>query len=420
MHVLLVADNASHRFGGEAFIPLNYFRFLRSRGVDACLVVHARNRTELINQFPQDVDRLFFIEDNWLHKAFFRFGNRLPRRLAEATTGALIHLTTQWSQRRLIRKLVARDGFEVVHQPIPVSPKIPSLICGVGAPVIIGPLNGGMEYPPAFGSARGSIATLSVSVGRAAANLFNLLIPGKREAELILVANPRTRRALPWGIRGRVVEMVENGVDLAIWQKKSATFNNPIRLIYVGRLIDWKAVDIVLEAIQSLRPSLRMTFEIIGDGPMRQDWQNLVRRLGLEEEVAFSGFLPQPECARRLQESDIFVLPSLFECGGAVVLEAMATGLPVVATAWGGPLDYLDESCGILVEPHSREALIVGFAEAIKCLAQSSSLREQLGHAGYARARQNFDWERKIDQILELYAETSKRPSAEQSSPRTP
>jgi glycosyltransferase involved in cell wall biosynthesis len=100
---------------------------------------------------------------------------------------------------------------------------------------------------------------------------------------------------------------------------------------------------------------------------------------------------------------DVLVLPSLFECGGAVVLEAMAVGLPVIATAWGGPLDYLDQSCRILVAPDSREALVAGFAAGMKTLAQSHPLRNKMGEAGYARARQHFDWQRKIDQILELY-----------------
>jgi glycosyltransferase involved in cell wall biosynthesis len=81
----------------------------------------------------------------------------------------------------------------------------------------------------------------------------------------------------------------------------------------------------------------------------------------------------------------------------------MAMGLPVIATAWGGPLDYLDETSGILVAPDSREALVAGFAAGMKALAQSTQLRTKLGEAAYARARQHFDWQRKIDQILELY-----------------
>jgi glycosyltransferase involved in cell wall biosynthesis len=104
-----------------------------------------------------------------------------------------------------------------------------------------------------------------------------------------------------------------------------------------------------------------------------------------------------------LQQADVFVLPSLFECGGAVVLEAMATGLPVIATAWGGPVDYLDQSCGILVKPDSRESLIAGFAAGMTTLAQSPALRERLGQAGLARARAYFDWEQKVDQIAAFY-----------------
>ena len=222
MRIILVADNASTRFGGEAFIPLNYFRLLRSRNVDVRLVVHARNKAELIGQFPEDKDRLYFVEDTWLHKTMFRFGQYLPGRLAEATTGLVIHLTTQLSQKRIVRDLVNRHSIDVVHQPIPVSPKTPSQMWGVGAPVIIGPLNGGMEYPPAFRGEQGLLSRLALLVGRALANLFNLLIPGKRLARFILVANRRTRDALPVGINGSIVEVVENGVDFDIWRKTSS------------------------------------------------------------------------------------------------------------------------------------------------------------------------------------------------------
>src|SRR5450631_1912123 len=125
MRIIIVADNASSLFGGEAFIPLNYFRILLARNVDVRLVVHARNKTELIKQFPDDQERLYFVEDTWLHKHLFHFGQYLPRRLAEATTGLVIHLTTQSSQRRIVRALVRTFGIDVVHQPVPVSPKTP-------------------------------------------------------------------------------------------------------------------------------------------------------------------------------------------------------------------------------------------------------------------------------------------------------
>jgi glycosyltransferase involved in cell wall biosynthesis len=410
MRVILVADNASTLFGGEAFIPFNYFRLLLARKTDVRLVVHARNRTELVGQFPEYLDRLHFVEDTWLHKALFRLGTFLPRRLADATTGLLLHFATQSVQRRIVRELVKKFAVDVIHQPIPVSPKTPSQIYALGAPVVIGPLNGGMEYPPAFQKEHGIVAGSALALGRAISILVNFIVPGKRLASLVLVANQRTRAALPRGIRGRVVELVENGVDLAIWQQRLPNVAAPsaLRLVFVGRLIDWKALEIVLKAVARASKHLAISFEIIGDGPMRQIWQETAEQLGLESTVKFLGFLSQPECARRLQEADVFVLPSLFECGGAVVLEAMAVGLPVIATAWGGPLDYLDESCGILVEPSSREALIQGFSNAIERLAESAPLREQMGQAAYARACRHFGWDRKIDQIIELYASVSK------------
>jgi glycosyltransferase involved in cell wall biosynthesis len=406
MRILIVADNASTRFGGEAFIPFNYFRLLRSRNLEVLLVVHARNKKELTQLFPNDLGRLHFVEDTYSHKILFCLGNYLPRRLADATTGLLIHLTTQFAQRRLLRRLVKQCRIQVVHQPIPVSPKMPSQIFNLGAAVIIGPLNGGMEYPPAFRAERGILASISMTLGRSISLLFNLLIPGKRLANLILVANSRTRRALPWGIKGRVEQLVENGVDLSIWQRKPADQpSNPVtRLIFVGRLIDWKALEIVFAAVERARKEIAVCLEVIGDGPMRHSWETMANQMGLKSVVKFSGFLSQPECAERLRQADIFVLPSLFECGGAVVLEAMAVGLPVIATAWGGPLDYLDSNCGILVEPSSREGLVEGFSNAIVKLAKSPSLRTQMGQCGHDRARQNFGWERKIDKVLEFYA----------------
>jgi glycosyltransferase involved in cell wall biosynthesis len=405
MHLILVADNASTRFGGEAFLPFNYFKLLTARGVDVRLVVHARTRAELVGLFPDHLDRLHFVDDTWLHKTFFHLGTFLPRRLADATTGLIIHLTTQFAQRKIIQNLVDRLVDVVVHQPTPVSPKIPSLIFGFGVPVVIGPLNGGMDYPQSFKRNRGSLSNVALVLGRGVANLANAVIPGKCKADLILVANRRTRDALPPGVMGTVSEMVDNGVDFSIWRKKDRfKSDDQLKLVFVGRLIDLKAVDLVIEVVHRLREKLSVSLEVIGEGPMRENWENLSKALGVTESVRFSGFLSQDECSDRLLQSDIFVMPSIHDCGGAVVLEAMATGLPVVATAWGGPLDYLDETCGILVEPSSREALIEGFSNAIVRLGESPSLREQMGQAGYERARQKFDWERKIDRMLELYA----------------
>ena len=93
--------------------------------------------------------------------------------------------------------------------------------------------------------------------------------------------------------------------------------------------------------------------------------------------------------------------------GGAVILEAMSVGLPVIATDWGGPPDYLDPTCGILVKPESRDHFIRGLASAMSRLATDPALRTQLGQAGQRRVLESYDWERKVDTILSIYADAA-------------
>ena len=171
--------------------------------------------------------------------------------------------------------------------------------------------------------------------------------------------------------------------------------------VFNGRLVAWKALDIVLEALVHTPEAM---LDVIGDGPMLSRWQKLAATLGLEQRVIFHGWLSQRECARIVACSTALVLPSLYECGGAVVLEAMAMGRPVIATAWGGPFDYLDDSCGILIPPTSRKALVDGFAASMQRLLLAPEIANRLGAAGREKVIAHYNWEKKIDAMMEIYA----------------
>lgn len=413
--VLIASENTSARFGGEAALAFHYFRVLRKRGIPVWLVTHSRTRDELSQLYPDD-GRICYVEDTALHRFLWHAGKVLPGQVADFTTAFVSRVYTQLSQKRIVRRLVREQAISVIHQPMPVSPKEPSMLHGFGIPVFIGPMNGGMNFPPAFRAKRGRAESILLKLGRASATMLNALMPGKRHASALLVANQRTRDALPGGVCKNVIELVENGVDLTLWQAPDATDNagadTVATFVFMGRLVDWKAVDLLLRAFALARSQAPMRLWVLGDGAERPKLDALAAELGIASTdpqvvggVHFAGWLPQKACADRLRQGDCLVLPSLLECGGAVVLEAMSMGKPVIATAWGGPLDYLDASCGVLVKPDSAASMIDQFAAAMVGMAQSPARRKALGASGLAKVCREYDWELKVDRMLQIYAD---------------
>ena len=408
--ILIVAGNASARSGGESILPLHYFTHLAARGWPVTLIAHERNREELCAHLPDLVDQMRFTADTALQRLAWRLGRHFPGAIEEHVFGNLIELGNSLQLRRLVRAEIRAGRAALVHQPVPVSPAAPSTLFGLEVPVVIGPMNGGMNYPPGYASRfERPLARTLVPLGRRMAALVNRLLPGKPQAAMLLVANQRTARALP--IRhARVVELVENGVDMRLW-RGAAPLPNPdggFRLVFLGRLIALKGLDYTLQALaraRAARPDLDIRLDILGDGPERAPLTVLTEQLGLAEAVRFHGFLPQAECARHLAGAQALILNSLRECGGAVVLEAMALGKPVIAADWGGPADYVDESCGLLVAPSPPEGFETRLAEAMLRLAANPEAAAELGRNGAERVRLHYDWARKIERIEALYAE---------------
>ena len=238
-----------------------------------------------------------------------------------------------------------------------------------------------MDYPKAFHQVESRATRASVAFGRNCANLINRAIPGKKLADFLLVANQRTQLALPSCAQGEVIEIPENGVDLGLWSVEPhiTTGDRPPRFLFMGRLVDWKRLDWAIRALGNVPGAY---LDVIGDGPMRAEWTLLAESLNLSDRICFRGWMPQHECTQHLRSATALLLPSIYECGGAVVLEAMATGTPVIAVAWGGPADYLDETCGLLIRPSGEAAVVDGFTEGMRQLIQNPQLCFNLGAAG--------------------------------------
>jgi glycosyltransferase involved in cell wall biosynthesis len=418
--VLIVAANASARWGGEAILPLHIFQGLRRAGQQAWMCVGRETKLELDELLGTDAHRVEYVDDTRMHSVFRWVQARAPAWMGSQPTYYFQVIAMQLRQRSIVKRLVKSLGIDVVHQPTPVSPKIPSFLVGLPVPLVIGPMNGGMEYPPGFRFLQARRARGVRRLAQLVADFVARPIDAKRRADCLLVANKRTSNALPSGVRGMVLELVENGVIPDLWIRDEAGAlpevkpdNAPFELIFIGRLERWKGVEWLIEAVARVCPRVDCRLKIVGDlADERRRLAGRVSELGIESRIELLGWQPQAHCAELLKQADVLVLPSVLECGGAVVLEAMASAKAVIAVNWGGPSDYLDDSCGILIEPADPAKLISDLEAAIISLADDRDRCARLGRAGQAKVLREYTWPVKIERLLEIYQQLVRRKSS--------
>jgi glycosyltransferase involved in cell wall biosynthesis len=176
---------------------------------------------------------------------------------------------------------------------------------------------------------------------------------------------------------------------------RSASMPGP-RLLYVGRLEPNKRVDWLLSVLPRLRlrlPGLELNLRLVGDGPSRRHLEHMVRAAGLHSQVDFAGAVAPEQVRRELRQADVFVFPSAYESFGTVALEALAAGLPVVAS----DLPALREATGghaSLVALDDLDAWV----DAIARLLTNQALRAARVQAGRQWAA-GFTWDRVLDQF---------------------
>jgi rhamnosyl/mannosyltransferase len=173
-----------------------------------------------------------------------------------------------------------------------------------------------------------------------------------------------------------------------------------VRLLFVGHLRYYKGVNYLLEAMREI-PHAHLT--IVGTGPMARAWRELAQRLNVSERVTFAGEVSDAELPGYYAASDIFVLPASerSEAFGAVQLEAMAAGKPVVCTELGTGTSFVNvnEQTGMVVPARDSRAL----ARAINRLIDDPALRARMGAAGRLRVQSEFTVEKMVERVMQVY-----------------
>lgn len=190
------------------------------------------------------------------------------------------------------------------------------------------------------------------------------------------------------GYRGEV-EVIPNGVNAKKFENLNPKASgSEIILITTSRLVEKNGVGDVIEALEYLPESVR--FKILGVGPLDKELREKVRKIGLQNRVDFLGFVPQSEIPKHLHEADIFVRPSLSEGMGNSFIEAMAAGLPVIATPVGGITDFLkDGETGLFCKVGDPKSI----AEKVMEYVNNPELKKRIVNNAKEMVAQKYDWD---------------------------
>jgi phosphatidylinositol alpha-1,6-mannosyltransferase len=234
-------------------------------------------------------------------------------------------------------------------------------------------------------------------------------------AHAVLANSVHSKRLLTerWELPDRNVHVVYPGVDAERFRAGPdgaalrARLGRPGDIVFlsVGRLQRRKGHDSVIAALPEVRRALpAVRYAIVGDGPERASLEEQARKAGVADITFFAGAVPEDELPQWYRAADVFVLPNRldgvdFEGFGIVLLEAAASGLPVIGGRSGGvPETMIDGQTGWLVEPTDRDELV----RRMSGLAGSQELRARFGTAGRDRVIAEFSWPRAAARVAEI------------------
>lgn len=248
-----------------------------------------------------------------------------------------------------------------------------------------------------------------------------LLTEMVREAKFVVAVSDYSRDLLAemCGVGEEKIIRIYNGIELDDFRRTPIQQRSPLRLVSIGRLIEFKGFHHLIGACALLKAQeVPVEARIVGEGPMRAELEARIDREGLHDQVKLLGVRSQEEIKHELAEADLFVLPSIVDPVGAsdilptVITEAMACHLPVISTTVTGIPEMVEnEETGLLVEPGDDAAL----AAAISRLGADPATRQRMGDAGRQRAMRLFSFKSTASVLGEQFI---KHTAVEPTQPR--
>lgn len=196
------------------------------------------------------------------------------------------------------------------------------------------------------------------------------------------------------------VKNINLGIDCCKFLPIEKNNTKTIKLLFVGRIIPIKNLSLLINAFKEIhKENKNIILDIVGNGD-KSEIEMIKKISGQNNNIKFLGEKCGDELVKHYQFSDIFILPSLYDNYPNVIFEAMASGLPVIATNVGGiPSQVVNGQTGLLVSSNNINEL----KNAISTLVNNKELREQMGRNGRKRVEQDFSWDKSAEDLEELY-----------------
>lgn len=360
-----------------------YEKYLQAHGPIDGLTMH------WVEQPP--MSKLLQREGTW-QRAFYYHGYRSWQRAA----------------LREARRLHAEQPFDLVHHLNMTGYREPGYLWQMGLPFLWGPVAGAVMMPRPFFKLLSPRDRAFYGI-RNALNAWQMRTKSRcrkaaAKANHVWAVDELNRTMIREHFHAESSLLLDSGCEPSgdgFVRRFDA--GRPLRVLWSGVHEGRKCLPILLHALATLQArGLAFELTVLSQGPETGRWKQLSHDLGIDGSVTWTGMLPQPEAVKRMNDADVFVLTSLQEAATHVVMESLASGLPVVCHDACGMGVAVNESCGLKVPLIDPQTSIAGFAEALAGLYEQPEKLADLSDGAMKRAVE-LSWDAKALEVAQAY-----------------
>lgn len=399
MRILLTAYSCCPNKGSEPGYGWNWAIELSKKAEQVYCYTRSVNRKEILKELSKlHIANLEFVFVD--PPAFFEKHYKTNK------VGLYVHyIMWQHEVYKTAKKLKQYHNYSVVHHVSFASLQLGSFMYKLKLPFIFGPVGGGQFAPKKFKSYFGKYWKIEIA-RKFTSILLLLLNPATkktiRNATVVLAANLETQKMAHRIGAKNVRLMLDPALPASFYPKKikSELPSNVLQILWVGRLMPRKGLQLVLESLAMINPNVNYHLTIVGNGEMGVYVNKWIEELSLKGKVTWLGQLPFDEVKRQYLKSNLFILTSLRDTCPTQLLEAMAHGLPVVSLDLHGASLAVPNGTGIKIKPINPEQTKTEVANAIQLLAQNRDMLISMGKKAYEYALEQT-WEKKVKLVYE-------------------